>query len=102
MEHRQNAKLDREIEEMEKAILGTTDDTKSTLEGQDEEAKTEQKVDPAASFEEEAPSKPEENVEAEQEVAPKETSKKTVRNDWKGRYTSLRAHHDSKMFELRN
>jgi len=94
-EHLQMDKLDDEIEAMEKAILGTTEE--STLEKEEEVKAEEESKDPVES-KEEALSQEAIEVKAEEEKA----EPKKQRNDWKGRYTSLRGHHDALVFELRN
>ena len=91
-------KLDNEIDEMEKAILGTTDSKESTTKNKDSEVKDQNSFEDPA---EKALSQEENKAETKTKEESKEKPK-APRNDWKGRYTSLRAHHDALVFELRN
>jgi len=97
-DHLQMNKLDDEIEAMEKAILGTTEDDSTSK-------KEEEKVDDQKSFEDPADKEALSQEKTEEIVTEKEEPKekqKAPRNDWKGRYISLRGHHDALVFELRN
>lgn len=110
MEHRQMNKLDREIDEMEKALTGTTEEDDSTPEKQEEVATASEEKHSPEESEEKSPdtslSNEDQNAEAKTEVVkqdkPEPKKKETSDIDWKDRYSSLRSHHDGLVYELRS